>query len=74
MKVLWGSLLLIMFLAALVPGHMRAQAPTEWHDALVDHMIGTWKLRGQVMMEQKDKDGKWTNFADLTLARSPHSR
>jgi len=26
---------------------------------------GTW----QWLMEQKDKEGKWTNFADLKLAR-----
>ena len=26
-----------------------AQAPAEWRDDLAEHMIGTWKLNGQIM-------------------------
>ncbi len=41
---------LIIVLAILAsPPRSGAQSPGEWRDDLVDHMVGTWKLRGQVM-------------------------
>jgi hypothetical protein len=46
----WFYLVLIMVLVTLAsPPRLRAQSPAEWHDDLVDHMAGTWKLQGQVM-------------------------
>lgn len=46
----WFCLLLIVVLFAGWPAvRSGAQAPAEWHDNLVDHMIGKWKLEGQVM-------------------------
>jgi hypothetical protein len=43
-KLLWGFLLL-----ALIPLPSEAQGPPEWRDALVDHMVGAWKLGGQLL-------------------------
>ncbi len=37
--------LVVFFVSAIV----TAQAPPAWHDDLVDHMAGTWKMEGQVM-------------------------
>ena len=34
---------------ALLGSSVAAQTPTEWHDDLVDHMVGTWKMEGHVM-------------------------
>lgn len=45
----------IAFLAALIavvllfPAAVLAQAPDPWHDDLVDHLAGTWKMEGNVM-------------------------
>ena len=41
--------MMAVLLAMLDPGHMVAQTSSEWHDDLVDHIAGTWKLEGQVM-------------------------
>jgi hypothetical protein len=49
MKTTFYLLLLIVLLIGLVPVDLGAQAPAEWRDDLVDHMIGTWKLNGQIM-------------------------
>src|SRR5271154_818427 len=61
MKVLFRSLLLALFLAlpTLIP--LVAQSPAEWRDDLVDHMIGTWKLEGQVMGHDAhhDVEAEW---------------
>jgi hypothetical protein len=61
MKILFCSLVLAMLLAASAPIHLGAQAPAEWRDDLVDHMIGKWKLAGQVMGRDAhhDVDAEW---------------
>src|SRR5579864_1275023 len=41
--------LLTLTAVLLLPVSLLAQAPSEWHDPLVDRMAGTWKLEGQVM-------------------------
>jgi uncharacterized protein DUF1579 len=41
-------LLLILAASILIPVSSPAQALGDWHD-LADHMVGTWKLTGQVM-------------------------
>jgi hypothetical protein len=38
-----GALLLLPL------GAVAFQQPTEWHDDLVDHLAGRWKMQGQVM-------------------------
>ena len=43
-----GSLL-VGILIALVALCSHAQTPAEWRDDLVEHMSGSWKMRGQVM-------------------------
>jgi len=43
-------LFLIIVLATFAgPVPLSARTPAEWRDDLVDHMVGTWKLQGQVM-------------------------
>jgi Protein of unknown function (DUF1579) len=49
MKTWFYLLLIIVLLAGWPAVRSGAQAPAEWHDNLVDHMIGKWKLEGQVM-------------------------
>jgi hypothetical protein len=49
MKILFGLFLLLVLVFGLLPIPLGAQRPAEWHDDLVDHMIGAWKLTGQVM-------------------------
>jgi uncharacterized protein DUF1579 len=49
MKSLFYLPLLIVLLTGLAPVRAGAQAPAEWRDDLVDHMIGTWKLQGQIL-------------------------
>jgi hypothetical protein len=39
--------LFALFLLALAPARLAAQ--TDWHDDLVDHMTGLWKMEGSVM-------------------------
>jgi hypothetical protein len=41
--------LLVALAFFLLPSLSIAQAPTSWHDELVDHMAGTWKMQGTVM-------------------------
>ena len=43
------GLLLVGILIALVALCSHAQTPAEWRDDLVEHMSGSWKMRGQVM-------------------------
>ena len=38
-----------VLLTGLTPSRSVAQIPAEWHSDLVDHMIGAWKVEGQVM-------------------------
>ncbi len=53
MRTCFRTLLLI---AALAPMHAPAQAPPEWKDDLADHMVGTWKIDGQVMGREAHHD------------------
>ena len=42
-----------LLISVLLPIPLFAQGPSpEWHDDLVDHMAGTWKLEGTVMGAQ----------------------
>jgi hypothetical protein len=43
------SLSLIAVLALGAVSIASAQTPPDWHDELVEHMAGEWKLTGQVM-------------------------
>lgn len=49
MKMSLCLLLVIVLVTAagLVP--LSAQDPGAWHDDLVEHLVGTWKLEGQIM-------------------------
>jgi hypothetical protein len=49
MKKPFWVFLLIVLVAGWAAVRSGAQTPTEWHDDLADHMIGKWKLEGQVM-------------------------
>ena len=49
MKTPFFYSLLSVFLLAAFLAPASGQAPAEWHDDLVDHMAGAWKLEGQVM-------------------------
>ena len=52
---------LIALLIALAPASSAAQTPAGWHDDLVDHMTGTWKLQGPVMGHtgHHDVEAEW---------------
>ena len=39
----------VLAVASLVPAAALAQVPEPWHDDLVEHLTGAWKLEGQVM-------------------------
>lgn len=41
---------------ALVPAHSSAQLPPEWHDDLVDHMAGAWKVTGPMLGQTAHHD------------------
>jgi hypothetical protein len=43
------GLFIVGILIALAPASSRAQTSAEWLDDLIEHMSGTWKMRGQVM-------------------------
>ena len=47
MKTLFAVILLAF--ALHVPSTAQLQGPPEWHDDLIDHMVGTWKIEGNVM-------------------------
>jgi hypothetical protein len=49
MKTWLCSLLIIVLVTLRSPLRLHAQSPAEWRDDLVDHMVGAWKLQGQVM-------------------------
>jgi hypothetical protein len=49
MKTACCLLLIILLMVGVAPVRLGAQAPGEWRDDLVDHMVGTWQLRGPVM-------------------------
>jgi hypothetical protein len=44
--------LLVALAFLLASSAVLAQAPTSWHDDLVDHLAGTWKMGGTVMGKQ----------------------
>ena len=50
----------IVLLIALAHAPLAAQTP-EWHDGLVDHMTGVWKLQGPVMghLGHHDVEADW---------------
>jgi hypothetical protein len=48
MKTSFLLLLFIALLLALVPCDSTAQSSTAWTDALVDHMVGNWKMEGPI--------------------------
>jgi hypothetical protein len=60
MKILCSSLC-VLVLIVMAPASSRAQAPAEWHDDLVDHMIGAWKLAGPIMGRDAhhDVEARW---------------
>lgn len=45
----------VLFLA-FVSGLAYAQSPAAWHDDLVDHLAGNWKMEGPVMGRQGHHD------------------
>lgn len=45
----WLWTLIAALLITLPPARLAAQNPAGWHDDLVDHMSGAWKLEGPVM-------------------------
>ncbi len=51
----------IAILIALTHATVAAQTPTGWHDDLVDHLSGVWKLRGPVMGHpgHHDVEAEW---------------
>ncbi len=49
MRAFLQLILLVALLISLAPIRSGAQSSAEWRDDLVDHMIGTWKLQGQIM-------------------------
>jgi len=53
MKIAMKLSVLFVFLA---PCYAAAQEPPPWHDDLVDHMAGTWKMEGQVMGQDAHHD------------------
>jgi hypothetical protein len=59
MKTILPIVLLVALPAILASSPSLAQSPAGWQDDRANHMTGTWKL------ERKNKDGKWTPFADL---------
>ena len=52
----------IAILITLAYAPVAAQTPTGWHDDLVDHMTGVWKLQGPVMGHSghHDVEAEWT--------------
>jgi hypothetical protein len=42
-------LFLILLAVALIPSAAHTQTPMQWQDPLVDQMVGTWCVEGQVM-------------------------
>src|ERR1700722_14495214 len=43
------AFLIALTAALLFPAVAVAQVPDPWHDDLVDHLAGTWKMEGNVM-------------------------
>ena len=43
------AFLIALTAALLFPAVAVAQAPDPWHDDLVDHLAGSWKMEGNVM-------------------------
>jgi hypothetical protein len=47
---------LLLAMATLAAMQAFGQASPEWHDDLVDHMAGAWKIEGQVMGREAHHD------------------
>ncbi|HEY0701562.1 MAG TPA: DUF1579 family protein [Candidatus Acidoferrales bacterium] len=52
------AILLILVAAVLFPAASTAQRPEPWHDELVDHLAGDWKMTGDVMGRAAHHDVK----------------
>jgi len=67
----------IAFLAALMlPTALRAQEPAKWPDQLVEHLIGSWKISGDVMgrAAHHDVHAEWVlNHAFLLIHENTSS-
>jgi len=61
MKTLFFVLVFPVLLIGLAPARLAAQTPPEWHDDLVEHMTGAWKMDGQVMARDAhhDVEAEW---------------
>jgi len=61
MKTSFFVLVLAVLLIPFAPARLAAQTPPEWHDDLVEHMIGSWKMEGQVMAHDAhyDVEAEW---------------
>jgi len=61
MKTSFSVPLFAVLLTILAPALLPAQTPAEWHDDLVEHMSGAWKMEGQVMAHDAhhDVDAEW---------------
>ncbi|MGA8301523.1 MAG: hypothetical protein WB817_18725 [Terriglobales bacterium] len=55
----WVAILLLFIALVTIP--LSAQTPVPWHDDLVDHMAGVWKLEGPVMGRtgHHDVEAEW---------------
>jgi hypothetical protein len=81
MKVLLPVLLLIALPFAVIPARTAAQAPAEWHDDLVDHLAGAWKLEGKITSQyaHHDVQAEWMfnhqflRIHEKTAANAPAS-
>jgi hypothetical protein len=81
MKTAPCLLLITLIVTAIAPLQSGAQAPGEWRDDLVDHMVGTWKLQGTVMARDAhhEVDAEWVlnhqfhRIREKTAAGAPGS-
>jgi hypothetical protein len=65
------AFLLALATALVFPAVAAAQAPEPWHDDLVDHLAGTWKMEGNVMRRaaHHDVQAEWVfNHQFLRIA------
>jgi hypothetical protein len=65
----------------IISSYALAQAPPQWHDELIEHMAGMWKLDGQVMGREAHHEvrAEWVlnhqflRLHEKTSANSPSS-
>jgi hypothetical protein len=73
--------LLVALLSALLPVRSGSQTAAGWHDDLVEHLAGKWKLDGAVMgrAAHHDVNAEWLlnheflNIREKTSAAAPRS-